>query len=327
MYSAKPYDEASFGRALEETGLDHRLDFVEARLTPDTAKLAAGYDAICAFVSDHVDAAVVDVLVEHGVRLVALRCAGYNQVDLEATKANGITVGRVPAYSPHAVAEHAVALILGLARRTHRAYNRVRESNFSLNGLVGFDVVQRTVGVVGTGTIGAVFARIMRGFGCTVLAHDVRADPTLEAAGVTYVERDELLSRADIISLHCPLLPSTHHLIDADAVDKMRPGVMIINTSRGALIDTAAVIEGLKQRKIGHLGLDVYEEEDGVFFEDLSDKIVEDDVLMRLMTFPNVLVTSHQAFLTEEALHNIAETTLRNIDRFAREGVVEHPVT
>lgn len=324
VYSTKPYDEASLG----EAALGRRIDltFVEARLTLETSKLAEGFEAACLFVNDDGSRPVVEALAGMGIKLLVLRSAGFNHVDLEAAQKAGLAVGRVPAYSPHAVAEHAVALILGLARKTHRAYNRVRESNFSLNGLVGFDLAARTVGVVGTGAIGSVFARIMVGFGCRVIATDVRRDADLEALGVVYVERDRLFEEADVVSLHCPLTPDTHHLIDAAAFERMKDGVMLINTSRGALVDTRAAIAALKSRKLGYLGLDVYEEEEGVFFEDLSGTIVDDDLLMRLVTFPNVLITAHQAFLTREALDNIALTTIRNVECFEREGRPEHAV-
>lgn len=324
VYSAKPYDEASL-RAAGGDGR-HHLSFLEARLSPETARLADGFDAACLFVNDAASAPAVRALADGGVRLLVLRSAGFNHVDLRAAQEAGIAVARVPAYSPHAVAEHTVALILSLVRQTHRAYNRVRESNFSLEGLVGFDLASRTVGVVGTGTIGAVFAKIMRGFGCTVVAYDIQPNPECEQLGVHYVELEALLVESDVISLHCPLNPSTHHMINAEAIALMKDGVVLVNTSRGALLDTKAAIDGLKSRKIGYLGLDVYEEEEGVFFEDLSGEIVDDDLLMRLVTFPNVLITAHQAFLTREALQNIAETTIANLDRFEREGRPEHPV-
>jgi len=280
--------------------------------------MAKNFPAICVFVNDQLDAFALQKLAGHGTRLVALRCAGFNNVDLRATLRHGITVVRVPAYSPHAVAEHAVALILTLNRKIHRSYSRVREGNFALSGLLGFDVCKRTVGIVGTGKIGTEVAKIMRGFGCHLLAHDVVPNHECEQIGVRYLSLSELFAESDIITLHCPLTPQTHHLIDEKALNLMRTGVMLINTSRGALIDTRAIIQGLKSGKIGYLGLDVYEEEADLFFEDLSDKVIQDDVLARLLTFPNVVITGHQAFFTSDALQNIAETTLSNIKEFER---------
>jgi D-lactate dehydrogenase len=278
-------------------------------------------------VNDRLSAEVVATLAENGVRLLTLRSAGFNHVDLRATARHGITVARVPAYSPHAVAEHAVGLILTLNRHLHRAFNRVREGNFSLDGLLGFDLHGRTVGVVGTGRIGAIFCRIMAGFGCRLLAHDPYPSEDAIAAGAAYVELSELLRDSDIITLHLPLTPTTHHLIDTAAVQRMKPGAMLINTSRGGLVDTVAVIEGLKSGRIGALGLDVYEEEADLFFEDLSSTVIQDDVFARLLTFPNVLITGHQGFFTAEALRNIAETTLANATAFET-GVGElHEVT
>jgi D-lactate dehydrogenase len=260
------------------------------------------------------------------VGLVALRAAGFNNVDVPAAQELGVAVCRVPAYSPHAVAEHAAALILALDRKTHRAWNRVREGNFALDGLLGFDLHGRTVGVVGTGRIGAVFTRIMAGFGCRLLAADPYENPDVVAAGAAYVPLEELLELSDIIALHAPLTPETHHLIGRDALRRVRRGVMIVNTSRGGLIDTEAVIDALKDGTIGHLGLDVYEEEDALFFRDLSGQVLQDDVFARLLTFPNVLITAHQAFFTEDALLRIAETTIANLDAFAHDGRPLHPV-
>jgi D-lactate dehydrogenase len=326
VYSTKPYDLASLRAAGE--GAAHELVFLEPRLSPATAPLAAGSAAVCAFVNDDLRADVLVQLQELGVRLIALRSAGFNHVDLATASRLGLTVARVPGYSPHAVAEHAVGLILSLNRKTHRAYNRVRENNFALTGLLGFDLYGRTVGVIGTGQIGASFARIMLGFGCRVLASDPYPDPACRQAGVEYVELARLLAESHIVALHCPLTPQTHHLIDAAAVSQMRDGVMIVNTSRGALVDTAAVIDGLKAGKIGYLGLDVYEEEADLFFEDLSDQVVNDDVFARLLTFPNVLITGHQAFFTVEALGNIAATTIGNLTAFERgEGVLHRVPT
>jgi D-lactate dehydrogenase len=310
VFSTKPYDrtfleEANAGR--------HELVFHEARLAPDTAAIAAGSEAVCAFVNDDLGAETLASLQRVGVRAIVLRCAGYNHVDLPTARALGIEVVRVPAYSPHAVAEHTVALILALDRHLHRAFNRTREHNFSLTGLLGFDLHGRCVGIVGTGAIGTVVARIMTGFGCTVIATDPSPNDECRSLGVRYVGLDHLYRSADIITLHCPLTPDTHHLVDAAAIAVMRDGVMLINTSRGALIDTAAVIDGLKRGRIGYLGLDVYEEEADLFFEDLSDTIVDDDVFARLMTFPNVVVTGHQGFFTADALTAIAHTTVANL--------------
>ena len=316
VYSAKPYDIDYLTAANQRHG--HDLRFLEARLSAQTVPLAADSDAVCAFVNDVVDAEVLDSLAELGIRTVALRSAGFNHVDLLAAERLGITVVRVPAYSPHAVAEHAVALVLALNRKTHRAHLRVRENNFALTGLLGFDLHGRTVGVIGTGAIGTVFSRIMLGFGCRVLAHDPQPSAACEALGVRYVSLDHLLAESDIVSLHCPLTPGTHHLVDAEALAQMRDGLMLINTSRGALNDTAAVIAALKTGRIGSLGLDVYEEEEGLFFEDLSDRVVTDDVFSRLLTFPNVLITGHQGFFTVEALTGIAETTLENLTTLER---------
>ncbi len=326
VFNAKPYDVDSLQAANRDHG--HDLVFLEPRLSVLTAPLAEDAQAVCAFVNDDLGAAVLERLHASGVRLVALRCAGFNHVDLAAAARLGMTVARVPGYSPHAVAEHAVGLVLALDRKLHRAYNRVRENNFALTGLLGFDLHGRNVGVVGTGQIGAVFAGIMLGFGCRVLAYDPAPDAACAARGVEYVQLPELLRQAEVLSLHCPLTPATHHLLDAAAVEQLRDGVMVINTSRGALVDTAAVIDGLKSGKIGFLGLDVYEEEADLFFEDLSDRVVGDDVFARLLTFPNVLITGHQAFFTREALASIAATTLQNVTGFAQGGplhVVQPP--
>ncbi len=311
VFSTKAYDRQFLSTANSPT--QHDLVFFEPRLNRDTAILAANFPAVCVFVHDQVDAPTLELLASRGTRLVVLRCAGFNNVDLQAAADLGITVVRVPAYSPYGVAEHAVGLILTLNRKIHRAYNRVREGNFSLDGLLGFNLHERTVGIVGTGKIGLILGQIMKGFGCNLLAYDVYRNPELEALGGKYVELPELFANSDIISLHCPLTPETHHLINSEAIEQIKPGVMLINTSRGALIDTQAVIEGLKSGKIGHLGVDVYEQESELFFEDLSGEIIQDDIFQRLTTFPNVLITGHQAFFTAEALHNIAETTFANI--------------
>jgi D-lactate dehydrogenase len=317
VFDTHRFDREALERANVRYGYD--LSFFEPRLTRDTAALAAGFEAVCSFVNDRLDAATLAILHRQHLRLIALRSAGFNHVDLEAAARLGITVVRVPEYSPHAVAEHAVALILTLNRKIHRAYNRVREANFSLDGLVGFDLRGKTVGVVGTGRIGAVVLRIMHGFGCRLLAQDVMPNAVLVAElCVRYVTLPELFSDSDIISLHVPLTPVTRHLIDAAALAMMKRGVVLINTGRGALIETQALVAALKRGHVGAAGLDVYEEEEGVFFKDLSDQVLQDDVLARLLTFPNTLITSHQGFLTQEALANIAETTLANIQAFER---------
>lgn len=318
MFSTRPYDKESFLLANHKHG--HHLSFFEARLSVATASLAFGYEAVCVFVHDFLDGPVLLKISATGTRLIALRCAGYNNVDLETASKLGMTVIRVPAYSPHAVAEHAVGLILALNRHIHRAYNRVREMNFSIDGLLGFDLKGKTVGVVGTGAIGSAFCKIMLGFGCRVIAYDPVQNPELAEAGVEYAELQGVITGSDIISLHCPYNPGTHHLVDADSIAEMKDGVMIINTSRGALLDTAAVIEGLKTGKVGYLGIDVYEEEADLFYEDHSNEILQDELFARLLTFPNVIVTGHQAFFTKEAITNIAETTLSGISEFSATG-------
>jgi D-lactate dehydrogenase len=324
MFDTHRYDREAFEAA--NAARTHDIAFLEPRLTAATAALAAGSTAVCSFVNDVIDADAVAALAERGVRLVALRSAGFNHVDLAAASRAGLAVVRVPEYSPYAVAEHAIALVLTLNRKIHRAYGRVREANFSLEGLVGFDLHGKTLGVIGTGKIGRVFAHIAQGFGCAVLASDIAPDRALRDAGVRYVPLEDLYRSADVISLHVPLTPETRHLIDAEALAAMKPGVMVINTSRGALIDTPALIESLKHGHVGAAGLDVYEEEAGVFFNDLSDRLLQDDVLARLLTFPNVLITSHQAFLTHEALAHIAETTLASVDAFASGAPLLHQV-
>jgi D-lactate dehydrogenase len=311
FFSTQPYDKQFFNQYNDSFGFE--LEYFETQLNTQTVTLVEDALAVCVFVNDKVDAVVIKHLAAKKVKVIALRCAGFNNVDLEAAKAAGIKVCRVPAYSPEAVAEHALAMLLTLNRKTHKAYNRVREQNFSLNGLLGFDVHNKTVGVIGTGNIGACFCKLMLGFGCKVLAFDVIANKELEAAGVNYVPLIELLQQSDIISLHCPLNDLTKHIINLDTIDMMKRGVVLINTSRGGLIDTKAVIEGLKLGKIGYLGIDVYEQEEKLFFRDLSDDIIKDDAIQRLMSFPNVLVTAHQAFFTSEALTQIALTTLQNI--------------
>lgn len=325
VFSTKPYDRLALGEANARHG--HELVFLEPRLTAATVPLARGFEGVCPFVNDELSAEVVARLAEGGTRLLTLRSAGFNHVDLAAAAARGVTVARVPAYSPYAVAEHAAALVLTLDRKLHRAYARVREGNFSLDGLLGFDLHGKTVGVVGTGRIGEVFCRIMAGFGCRVLAHDPSPSEAVRRLGAEYVPLDDLLAAADVVALHLPLTPDTHHLIDAGALERMKPGVMLVNTSRGGLVDTRAVIEGLKSGRIGALGLDVYEEEADLFFEDLSGTVIQDDVFARLLTFPNVLITGHQGFFTREALANIAETTLANATAFEAGAGEIHEVT
>lgn len=311
FFDAKPYDKPAFERLGAEN--DIRFKFFETRLNADTVELARGCDGVCAFVNDTMDAPVLDELYAYGIRVIALRCAGFNQVDIQHAEKKGMTVVRVPAYSPYAVAEHAMAMLLTSIRRIHKAYIRTRDFNFSLNGMTGFDLHGKTVGVVGTGRIGRVFIDICRGFGMNVLAYDKypAQDPTIR-----YVTLDELFSRSDVISLHCPLTDDTYHMIDRDSVERLKKGVVIINTSRGALIDAEALLDGIKSRRIGAACLDVYEEESEYFFHDYSGHIVSDDTLARLISMPNVIVTSHQAFLTEEALTNIAETTVQNLCDF-----------
>ena len=315
VFSTKAYDRQFLTDANTESG--HELVFFEPRLTHDTAALASGFDAVCAFINDELDAKTLKAIASTGTKLVALRSAGFNHVDLLAAKELGIKVVRVPAYSPHAVAEHAVGLILTLNRKYHRAFNRVRESNFSLNGLLGFDLHGSTVGIVGTGKIGVCFAQIMKGFGCNLLAYDIYHNPICLEMGVKYVELPELLSNSDIVSLHCPLTTESHHMINAESLKHLNPGAMLINTSRGGLIDTKAVVDALKSGRIGHLGLDVYELEGNLFYEDLSDQIIQDDIFKRLVTFPNVIITGHQAFFTKNALENIAQSTISNITDIA----------
>lgn len=292
----------------------HTLEYTAAQLDARTAALAAGYDAVCLFVNDRADADVMAALSAGGVRVIVQRSTGHNNLDLAAAARLGLACYRVRDYSPHSVAEFAVALLQTLNRKTHRAYNRTREHNFRLAGLLGRDLHGQTVGIVGTGRIGAIFARIMHGFGCPILAHDPRPSPAVLALGGTYVPLERLLAEADVVSLHAPLLPETHHLLDAAALARCKPGVTIVNTSRGKLIDTEALIEALQAGHVGAVALDVYEEEEGKFFRDLSDQVLDDEVLARLMTFPNVLLTSHQAFFTEEAMTTIAETTIANLD-------------
>ncbi|MGD1914985.1 MAG: 2-hydroxyacid dehydrogenase [Phycisphaerales bacterium] len=318
VYSTRAFDR----RALEVANAGrHDLEFVEASLRERTAGLAESFEAVVIFSQDDASSAVLKTLYSCGIKLVTLRAAGFNQVDLQAAQRLGIAVARVPAYSPEAVAEHAVARMLCLNRKIHRAYNRVRERNFALDGLMGFDMKGKTAGVVGTGRIGIAACRILLGFGCRVLAFDVEPSKEARALGVEYATLDELLCASDIVSLHCPLTPKTRHLIDADALAMMKDGAMLINTSRGAVVDTSAVIAALKARTLGSLGIDVYEEEGDLFFKDLSSELLDDEVFARLLTFPNVLVTGHQGFFTREALANIADTTIQNLTDFEGGGL------
>ena len=312
FFGAKPYDIASFDKVNEKYNYDIR--YYKGHLNPNNVVLTQDTDAVCIFVNDTADVAVIDAMVNNGVKLLALRCAGFNNVDLKAAKGK-LPVVRVPAYSPYAVAEYSLALMLSLNRKIHRAYWRTRDGNFSLNGLMGFDMHGKTIGIIGTGKIAKILIRLLKGFGMRILAYDLYPDMKFAGEeGISYVSLDELYRESDIISLHCPLTDQTKYMIDKDSIDKMKEGVMIINTGRGQLINTNDLIEGLKEKKIAAAGLDVYEEEGEYFYEDKSDKIIDDDVLARLLSFNNVIVTSHQAFFTKEALHNIAETTLQNIE-------------
>jgi D-lactate dehydrogenase len=319
FYDTKPYDITSFNQVKTE---EITYKFIDSKLTVDTLPLAKGSNAICAFVNDEIDARVIDGLSELNINLVLLRCAGYNNVDIRHAY-NKVHVLNVPAYSPYAVAEHAITLLLTLNRKTHKAYSRVRDSNFSINGLVGMDLYNKNIGVIGIGKIGAIFIKICKGFGMNVFAYDKYPNKDLE---VEYVELDELYRKSHIISLHCPLTSETHHMIDDESIRTMKDGVIILNTSRGGLIDTIAMIEALKSKKIGGAALDVYEEEMDYFFEDFSQEIISDDVLARLLTFPNVLITSHQAFLTNEALNNIATTTIENFKEYINDGSLSNEI-
>lgn len=316
MFSTKPYDQEYFEKYLPQYEIS--FTYFETHLNKDTAKLTSGFDGVCVFVNDHLDEDTIKVLKQNGVRLIALRCAGYNNVDLAASKWQQIKVVRVPAYSPAAIAEHTIALILTLNRKTHKAYNRVREGNFSLNNLIGFNLSGKTVGVIGTGQIGAAFCKTILGFGCKVIAYDLYQSAELIQLGIAYLPLDEIFCSSDIISLHCPLTPETRHIINDESIGLMKTGVMIINTSRGALIDTGDAIIGLVSKKIGYLGIDVYEQEENLFFNDLSESIIQDDYILKLNSFPNVLITSHQAYFTREAMDEITLTTLENIESFRR---------
>jgi len=322
FFSTQPYDKVFFNKHNSEFGFE--LDFYETQLNPQTVILIENAAVVCVFVNDIVNEAVIKQLAEKKVKIIALRCAGFNNVDLEAAKKYNLKVCRVPAYSPQAVAEHAMAMILTLNRKTHKAYNRVREQNFSLNGLLGFDLFGKTIGIIGTGNIGKAFAKITLGFGCKVLAYDIVTNPEMEKHGVEFVSLETIFKSSDIISLHCPLNEQTKHIINEKSIDLMKEHVMIINTSRGGLIETASVIEGLKEGKIGYLGIDVYEQEEKLFFKDLSEDIIQDDAIQRLMSFPNVLVTAHQAFFTTEALTQIALVTFGNIKSLLTENDIEN---
>jgi D-lactate dehydrogenase len=324
FFDTKPYDRQSFDQVNE--AYNYKITYFDTHLNAGTVELTQGFDAVCAFVNDTIDKPVIDHLVEHGIRIVALRCAGYNNVDFNSAFER-LPVVRVPAYSPYAVAEHAAALILSLNRKIHKAYCRVREGNFSINGLQGFDMHGKTAGVIGSGQIGRCLVNILKGFGMHVLVYDPFPDQSYaKEQGITYVELSELYSRADVISLHCPLTPDTRYMINKNTISTFRDGVMIINTGRGQLIDTKALIQGLKSGKIGAAGLDVYEEESEYFFEDRSVELIKDDVLARLLTFPNVLVTSHQGFFTSEALNNIAHTTLNNLKDYFENGLLANEI-
>lgn len=317
FFSTKSYDREYFDKFNEEHGF--KINYYFDKIKEDDINLTVGMDAVCVFVNDKLDRHIISLLAKNGVKVILLRCAGFNNVDIESATEFGIKVYRVPAYSPHSVAEHAVALILALNRKTHKAFNRIREGNFSLERLNGFDLFKKTVGVIGTGKIGAAFCSIMNGFGCSILAYDKYENEELKKNGIHYTSFKELITSSDIISLHCPLVPETKHIINAKAFSKMKKGVMLINTSRGMLIDTKSAIKALKSKKLGYLGIDVYEQEENLFFQDLSEHIIQDDIIARLTTFPNVLITAHQAFFTNEALSEIARTTLQNLALFMKE--------
>lgn len=322
FFSTQPYDKEYFDRYNSQ----HEIIYFDAQLNEQTVNLANGCTAVCAFVNDQLNASVLTALSKSGIKIIAQRCAGFNNVDIASAKENKITVVRVPAYSPHAVAEHALALIMTLNRKTHKAYNRVREGNFSLDRLTGFDLFGKTIGIIGTGKIGQCFAHIMLGLGCNVLAFDLIANKDLEAKGVHYVPLIQLLNESTVVSLHCPLTEQTKQIINSDTLRMMKKGAMLINTSRGALIDTRAAIEALKSGILGYLGMDVYEQEEKLFFHDLSENVIKDDLIMRLLSFPNVLITSHQGFLTDEALTQIALVTFQNISDFEAGKKIENAI-
>lgn len=325
VFSSKSYDSIYLNKANEKHGFE--IDFHESSLNRKSVRLAHGSDAVCAFVNDRIDRPTLEALHSQDIRLVALRCAGFNNVDLETAAELGVRIMRVPAYSPHAVAEHAVALILTLNRKTHKAFNRVRDANFSLERFVGFDLQGKTVGVIGTGKIGQAFSEIMMGFGCPVIAYDLHKNKALEERGVEYASVQKVFEQSDILSLHCPLTPQTHQVVNKTSLLWMKKGAMLINTSRGKLINTQDVIDALRAKRLGYLGIDVYAEEEKLFFRDLSEHIIDDEMIMQLMTFPNVLITAHQGFLTHEALTQIAETTLENIRAHSEGRTNDNEVT
>jgi len=323
-FSAQPYEISHF----EHSNQTHQfqIDYIHHPLNSQTISLLQDHEAIICFVNDKIDQPMIDSLVAHQVKFIALRCAGFNNVDIAYAHQKGLSVARVPAYSPHAVAEFALGMILSLNRKYHRAYNRVREHNFSLNGLTGFDLYQKTIGIIGTGKIGEVFCQLLSGFGCSLMAYDPIENSNCIALGVQYTDLSTVLANSDIISLHCPLTPQTEHLINQDTLKQTKPGVMIINTGRGRLIETAAMIQSLKNGQVGALGIDVYEEEEALFFQDLSETIIQDDQFLHLQAFPNVIITGHQAFLTTEALQHIAQTTLHNIHQYATNAPLDNAV-
>lgn len=321
VFNTKSYDKIYLSEANKKH--QHECVFFEVHLDLNTYKLAEGFEAVCVFVNDQLDKDLLTALYKIGVRLISLRCAGYNNIDVKTAIQLGFTITRVPAYSPHGVAEHAVAIMLSLNRKIYKSHNRIRDGNFSLEGLMGFEMFGKTAGIIGTGKIGMLTANILAGFGTKILAYDTYVNPDLTSDKINYVDLDQLYSQSDIISLHLPLTHKTHHIINDQSISLMKNGVMIINTSRGGLIDTQSVINGLKSAKIGYLGLDVYEEEGDLFFEDLSGKVLQDDVFARLLTFPNVIITGHQAFFTDTALKNIAETTIQNITDFEQKKIDE----
>lgn len=325
VFSTKSYDQEYFEKYRKVH--DYSFTFFETSLNKETANLTSGFDVVCVFVNDRVDNNTIKILSKNGISLIALRCAGYNNVAIKSAKNHKIKVVRVPAYSPEAVAEHTVALILTLNRKTHKAYNRVREGNFSLKNLIGFNLNGKTIGVIGTGQIGETFCRIMKGFGCKIIAFDISKSDKFVQLGVDYLSLNEVFKRSDILSFHCPLNPDTKHIVNEQSIALMKEGVMIINTSRGALINTADVIVGLTNKKIGYLGIDVYEQEEKLFFEDLSEHIIQDDLILRLISFPNVLITSHQAYFTKEAMDEITITTLENIKNFEKNLELKNEVT
>ncbi len=327
VFSTKSYDRQFLNLENSGSQANHELVYFETRLEAKTASLAIGFAAVCVFVNDDLGTETLEILAAQGTKLIALRCTGFNNVNLETAAKLGVKVVRVTAYSPYSVAEHAVGLILMLNRKLYRAYNRVRDDNFSLDGLLGFDLRDRTVGIIGTGKIGQIFAQIMAGFGCQLLGYDTFPNPNFEKiSNAKYVSLEEVWQGSDIISLHCPLFPETHHLVNQNAIAKMKQGVMLINTSRGKLVDTKAVIEGIKSGQIGYVGIDVYEEEDKLFFEDLSDAVIQDDTFQLLQSFSNVVITAHQAFFTENALKDISRTTITNLTDFEQGKTLQNEV-